>query len=217
MADDNAPIRHLRNFVVITFLILFVLAGCFYLTGTLVIITINGKWEIIKAYTGLPLEKQFLYILKTLLAYWKFYIDNSARLTIDSYNFFTLKLWITTLLPYSFLITFAWVFRAPLIDWRPFKKPESIHGDAKWAVMADIKKMGLRSKNGVLLGKYNKKFLVADGFQHILLFAPTGSGKGVGFVIPNLLFWRDSVIVHDIKLENYELSSGWRRTRTKNL
>jgi type IV secretion system protein VirD4 len=43
-----------------------------------------------------------------------------------------------------------------------------------------------------------------------LLFAPTGSGKGVGFVIPNLLFWEDSVVVHDIKLENYELTSGWR-------
>lgn len=43
-----------------------------------------------------------------------------------------------------------------------------------------------------------------------MLFAPTGSGKGVGFVIPNLLFWTDSVIVHDIKLENYEITSGWR-------
>jgi type IV secretion system protein VirD4 len=75
--------------------------------------------------------------------------------------------------------------------------------------------MGLRSKTGLLLGVYQKKMLIADGYQHILLFAPTGSGKGVGFVVPNLLFWRDSVIVHDIKLENYELSSGWRRSQLK--
>ncbi len=101
------------------------------------------------------------------------------------------------------------------MDWRPFKKPESIHGEAKWATMKEVKKMGLRSKHGVLLGTYNKKMLIADGFQHILLFAPTGSGKGVGFVIPNLLFWKESVIVHDIKLENYELTSGWRRNSLK--
>jgi type IV secretion system protein VirD4 len=48
--------------------------------------------------------------------------------------------------------------------------------------------MGLRAKTGILLGMYNKKMIIADGYQHILLFAPTGSGKGVGFVIPNLLF-----------------------------
>jgi type IV secretion system protein VirD4 len=46
--------------------------------------------------------------------------------------------------------------------------------------------------------------------SNVLIGAPTGSGKGVGFVIPNLLFWSQSVIVHDIKLENYELTSGWR-------
>ena len=57
----------------------------------------------------------------------------------------------------------------------------------------------------MLLGVDGKGYLVAGGYQHSLLFAPTGSGKGVGFVIPNLLFWKDSVFVHDIKLENYEL------------
>ena len=214
-AQDNAAIRHLRNFVIITFLIVFVLAGCFYLTGTLVIVSINGNWEVIKKYSNLKIDKQFIYLFQTLVAYWKFYFANSAKLTADSYNYFATKLWITTLLPYSLLLTLMWAFRAPLMDWRPFKKPESIHGDAKWASMKDIKKMGLRSKTGILLGKYNNKFLVADGFQHILLFAPTGSGKGVGFVIPNLLFWQESVIVHDIKLENYELTSGWRQKNLK--
>jgi len=47
------------------------------------------------------------------------------------------------------------------------------------------------------------------------LFAPTGSGKGVGFVIPNLLFWDESIVVHDIKLENYELTSGYRKEKLK--
>ncbi len=213
--QDNAALRHFRNFVIITSLIIFVLVGCFYITGSLVVVTINGNWEVIKKYWALKIDKQFIYLYQTIFAYWKYYIENSYRLTSSSYNYFSTKLWITTLLPYTLLMSFAWVFRAPLMDWRPFKKPESIHGDAKWATMKDIKKMGLRSKHGVLLGNFNKKLLVADGYQHILLFAPTGSGKGVGFVIPNLLFWRDSVIVHDIKLENYELSSGWRKNHLK--
>ncbi len=215
MSEDNAAVRHLRNFAIISFAIFFVLAFCFYITGTLVIVTVNGKWEIIKAYSKLTIDKQFIYLWNTIVAYWKFYFINSDKLTAESYNYFTTKLWITSLLPYTILLTLGWIFRAPIMDWRPFKKPESIHGDAKWATLKDVKKMGLRAKTGVLLGMYNKKMIIADGYQHILLFAPTGSGKGVGFVIPNLLFWQDSVIVHDIKLENYELTSGWRKKNLK--
>lgn len=214
-SQDNAAVRNFRNFIIIAILVILIFAGCFYLTGTLVIVSINGKWEIIKQYSQLSISKQFTYLFNTMVAYWKFYFINYDRLTKESYNYFTTKLWVTTLLPYSILSILAWSFRAPLMDWRPFKKPESVHGDSHWASGAEIRKMGLRSKSGVLLGKYNNKFLIADGFQHILLFAPTGSGKGVGFVIPNLLFWTDSVIIHDIKLENYELTSGWRKKHLK--
>lgn len=213
--QDNPAIRNLRNFGIITFLIVFVLAICFYITGTLVIVTINGSWSVIKAYSALSIDKQFIYLYQTLAAYWKFYFANRTFLTSSSYNGFTTKLWVTSLLPYTILAILGWIFRAPLIDWRPFKAPESIHGDSHWATSKEIKKMGLRAKSGILLGSYQNKFLIADGYQHILLFAPTGSGKGVGFVIPNLLFWKDSVIVHDIKLENYELTSGWRKKQFK--
>jgi type IV secretion system protein VirD4 len=213
--EDNVPLRHIRNFTIISCLIVFIFLLCFYITGTLVIVTINGKLDIIKLYIKLPIKEQFLYIKKSLFTYWKFYYINRNKLTLDSYNGFVFKLWLTTLLPYTILLILGWIFRAPLIDWRPFKKPESIHGDAHFANPSEIKKMGLRSKSGVLLGEYKKKLLIAEGYQHILLFAPTGSGKGVGFVIPNLLFWKDSVIVHDIKLENYEFTSGWRRQHLK--
>jgi type IV secretion system protein VirD4 len=105
----------------------------------------------------------------------------------------------------------VFVARAPLLDFRPFKEKEEIHGSARWASEADIKRAKLRASKGFLLGRTGaKNYLVADDFQHVLLFAPTGSGKGVGFVIPNLLFWEDSLICHDIKLENYELTSGYR-------
>jgi len=213
--EDNELLRHFRNFSIISSLIIIALMLCFYITGTVVIVVINGKWDVIKAYWNLSLDKQFIYLAKTIYAYWQFYFNNYTKLTAESYNHFTTKLWVSTLLPYSILFSGAFVFRAPLMDWRPFKKPESIFGDSRWANTRDIKKMGLNSKSGVLLGKYQGKFLIADGYQHILLFAPTGSGKGVGFVIPNLLFWKDSVIVHDIKLENYELTSGWRQKHFK--
>lgn len=111
------------------------------------------------------------------------------------------------------LIT-MFLIRAPLMDFRPVRHKEKVHGDAKWASEATIKQAKLRARRGILLGRTGaKNYLIADDFQHILLFAPTGSGKGVGFVIPNLLFWEQSVICHDIKLENYELTSGYRQRK----
>ncbi|NDB82724.1 MAG: type IV secretion system protein VirD4 [Alphaproteobacteria bacterium] len=94
-----------------------------------------------------------------------------------------------------------------------FKPKEKIHGDAHWATEYDVRRSGLRSKSGVMLGVDKKGYYIAEGFQHILLFAPTGSGKGVGFVIPNLLFWDHSMVIHDVKLENYDLTSGWRASQ----
>ncbi len=215
MGDDIAAVRHLRNFVIITFLALVILLGCFYATGVLVLISINNDWKVIKAYFDFTLMQQFWALTKAMMNYWGFYFQHYAQLKFESYNYFVPKLWVATFFPYTTLGILCIIFRAPLADFRPFKKPESIHGNARWATPRDVKKMGLRAKHGMLLGKYKGSFLVADGYQHCLLFAPTGSGKGVGFVIPNLLFWRDSVIIHDIKLENYELTSGWRQKHLK--
>jgi type IV secretion system protein VirD4 len=53
-------------------------------------------------------------------------------------------------------------------------------------------------------------YLRHSGPEHILVFAPTRSGKGVGIVIPTLLSWSESVLVHDIKGENWALTSGFR-------
>ncbi len=106
------------------------------------------------------------------------------------------------------------IMRAPLLDYRPMKDKETIHGDATWADEGQMRKAGLRAKKGLIMGRTGvDNYLIADDFQHVLLFAPTGSGKGVGFVIPNLLFWNDSVVVHDIKLENHELCSGYRKEK----
>jgi type IV secretion system protein VirD4 len=69
----------------------------------------------------------------------------------------------------------------------------------------------MSSENAILLGKSdNGKPIYSEGYQHILLLAPHGSGKGVCFVLPTLLSLKKSCIVHDIKLENYTLTSGYR-------
>lgn len=60
-------------------------------------------------------------------------------------------------------------------------------------------------------GKYH--YLSHDGPEHILAFAPTRSGKGVGLVLPTLLSWRASALVHDIKGEAWALTSGYRKAR----
>lgn len=84
------------------------------------------------------------------------------------------------------------------------------YGSARWADERDIRNAGLFEPDGVILGKRDHAYLRHDGPEHVLCFAPTRSGKGVGLVIPSLLTWPGSAIVHDIKGENWQLTSGFR-------
>lgn len=151
----------------------------------------------------------FQYFIAQLQFYTMWMINNET-VPIDANSYFIPKLY-GPLIGFSVLglIVLSLKYNA-LKDWQMFKKKESLHGDARWATQSDIKRAGLRSKSGMMLGTDDDGYYIADGFQHALLFAPTGSGKGVGFVIPNLLFWEHSCVVHDIKLENHDLTSGWR-------
>jgi len=84
------------------------------------------------------------------------------------------------------------------------------YGSARWADAREIRRAGLLGADGVVLGRFKGQYLRHDGPEHVLCFAPTRSGKGVGLVIPTLLTWPSSTIVHDIKGENFQLTSGWR-------
>lgn len=86
------------------------------------------------------------------------------------------------------------------------------YGSARWATSRDIRTAGLLGESGVVLGKYRRAYLRHDGPEHVLCFAPTRSGKGVGLVIPTLLTWSGSAIIHDIKGENWQLTAGFRAT-----
>lgn len=93
-----------------------------------------------------------------------------------------------------------------------FNTSESFLGDARWASQNDIRKTGLFSSKGILLGKYRGRFLYSDTNTHVMCVAPTRSGKGIGVVIPNLLSWEDSVVCFDIKQENFEKTAGFRKS-----
>ena len=83
-------------------------------------------------------------------------------------------------------------------------------GSARWARHDEVRGAGLLGEDGVVLGKFDHAYLRHDGPEHVLCFAPTRSGKGVGLVVPSLLTWPGSAIVHDIKGENWTLTAGFR-------
>ncbi|MBA4794538.1 MAG: type IV secretory system conjugative DNA transfer family protein [Phenylobacterium sp.] len=85
-----------------------------------------------------------------------------------------------------------------------------LHGAARWAGEGDLRQAGLRARRGLLLGRAGGSYLRFGGAEHVLLYAPTRTGKGVGVVIPNLLDWPGSAVVLDIKRENYDSSAGFR-------
>ena len=88
------------------------------------------------------------------------------------------------------------------------------YGSARWAKVADLKPAGLLANDGIVLAQTqdrHQQLLRHDGPEHCFVFAPTRSGKGVGIVIPTLLSWRGSVIVYDMKRENWDITAGWRQ------
>jgi len=91
-------------------------------------------------------------------------------------------------------------------------RQKALHGDARFASGGDLADKGMFKphENGIVIGKFGGKIVRLGGQQFVILAAPTRSGKGVGVVIPNLLDYQESLVVLDIKQENFDLTSGWR-------
>ncbi len=105
----------------------------------------------------------------------------------------------------------AFVVAIAMSVWRAREvKNVTTYGSARWAEAREIRRAGLLHPDGVLLGRWKDAYLRHHGPEHVLCFAPTRSGKGVGLVVPTLLTWSGSAIVHDIKGENWGLTAGWR-------
>ncbi|WP_126971037.1 type IV secretory system conjugative DNA transfer family protein [Xanthomonas sp. BRIP62411] len=141
----------------------------------------------------------------------------------DTYYRYVKALGLPEVAPYATKIKMSGIlgFGLPGIIWaitvvllvKP--KARALHGDARFAGAADLSKHGLfkPSGNGIVVGKFNGKLVRLSGQQFVILAAPTRSGKGVGVVIPNLLEYQESVVVLDIKQENFDLTSGWRASQ----
>jgi len=113
-----------------------------------------------------------------------------------------------------------------------------LHGSARWAGKKDIVAAGLlprsswlealrgqnetsSSSTGVYVGAWvNKRgrqyYLRHRGPEHVLCYAPTRSGKGVGLIVPTLLSWGESAVITDLKGELWELTAGWRKQHAGN-
>lgn len=132
--------------------------------------------------------------LLTLYQYWYYYRDHGNVIG-----------WIYAAAAIAALCVFG-----PLLFMLPSGK-SSLYGDARFASHAEIKKAGLLGDQGLIVGKLGSKYLLFGGQQHAIISAPTRSGKGVGIVIPNLLNWPESVVILDIKQENWDITSGFRK------
>jgi type IV secretion system protein VirD4 len=135
----------------------------------------------------------------TLYHYWVYYGDIEHT-----------KTWIIFCLILSFSVIFCPIIMICL------PKKRKLYGNAQFATYSDIRKANLYASSGIIVGKITsffglfEKYLIFSGSQHVLISAPTRSGKGVGIVIPNLLLWQESVVVLDIKQENWQITAGFR-------
>lgn len=100
------------------------------------------------------------------------------------------------------------------------------YDDAHFQTRRELKRnkmIGNLGQNGFIFGKLGSPksdapFVMAppDRFPHAMMIAPTGRGKGVGFVIPNLLHFTGSGIILDVKGENFAKTSIHRQHGLKN-
>ena len=96
------------------------------------------------------------------------------------------------------------------------QKQRALFGDARFATMAEVRQAGLlpdkdHRNETILVGKFKGQYLRYGGYQFVMLAAPTRSGKGVGIVIPNCITYTGSLVVLDIKLENFDITAGYRQ------
>lgn len=150
----------------------------------------------------------FLLTLDTASLKWNTYFSYWQALDLPAYRPYSQKIHLAGYIGFG-VPGMLWLGSLALLA---RSKTPSIHGDARFATGRELNRLGMfkPATNGILVGKFNGRLVRLPGQQFVILAAPTRSGKGVGIVIPNLLEYGESVVVLDIKQENFELTSGWR-------
>ena len=93
---------------------------------------------------------------------------------------------------------------------RPWRGSGYAHGTARWASEFNLRSANMLSGKGLILGRTTRrrKLIRIPNYQHLSVYAPTGAGKGVSFVIPTLLdYRRGSLFVFDPKGELFRATS----------
>lgn len=152
-------------------------------------------------YLLTPIVFFFLNKVKIMKAIEIYNINFTLQAIVNDYP----KIWL------SLGITFGICFTIFSVLALSLKIRKSQFGEARFANLTEIKKMKLFSDDGIIIGKYKGKFLRFKGPQFVALGAPTRSGKGVGIVIPNLMDWKESAVVQDIKQECFDFTSKYRK------
>jgi type IV secretion system protein VirD4 len=138
----------------------------------------------------------------SIATYWEAYADDPKRRKQLIRSVAASSIGLLIVLPFSLVVA--------------ARRRRPLHGDARFANEAEIVRAGLLDREGedrsprIIVGRTRGRFLTLPGQLSVMLSAPTRSGKGVGVVVPNLLNWPDSVVVLDIKGENYEVTAGYR-------
>ena len=84
-------------------------------------------------------------------------------------------------------------------------------GEARFQTIADLRSKRRLGSKGVVAGVAGGKTIAFDDDRHWMVMGPTRSGKGRGFVIPNILGWHGSAICVDFKREVYNITANHRR------
>jgi len=79
-----------------------------------------------------------------------------------------------------------------------------------WGGLKEAREAGLLARNGAVIGILKGRRLATADLRPTLVTGGTRSGKGRGHVVPTLLSWGGSVLVHDPKGELWTVTAGWR-------
>lgn len=105
------------------------------------------------------------------------------------------------------ILAFVWTYR----------KQRDDYGSAHWQTRSELKRNDMLRPvgTGFVCGKLgapksSAEYISSKSIPHVMMVAPTRAGKGVGFVIPNILAFNGSCIVLDVKGENFEKTARYR-------
>ena len=136
------------------------------------------------------------------------------------------------------VLTLADTIAAIWLYHRADTKTGDTYGTSRWMSNRELKRLGFLEPQGLLFAqkndaKYSSKpsktktgelewtlkkpapLIWNNQKEHALVIAATRRGKGIGFAIPSLLVWPESVVVYDVKKENWDLTAAVRRRRSR--